>query len=158
LALVTLKNDPEHRGVLLFEEPENGVHAYRLRTLVHLLRDLATDFLDEEQIDQPLRQLLINTHSPVLVKHMIRAAQGGNGQSAFRPKLSFAYMASHVQPEASGTFSRITRLLPVRMSLEGELGLSQEEGPLALNQVIEYLESADTSRLMKTLRQEHLVG
>jgi predicted ATPase len=30
LALVTLKNDLQHRGVLCFEDPENGVHPFHL--------------------------------------------------------------------------------------------------------------------------------
>ena len=43
LALVTLRNDPEHKGLLCFEEPENGVHAARLRNMTQVLKDLATD-------------------------------------------------------------------------------------------------------------------
>jgi len=66
LALVTLKNDPDHQGVLCFEEPENGVHPFRLKNIAQVLSELATDFSDPEQQDAPLRQLLSNTHSPVL--------------------------------------------------------------------------------------------
>ena len=45
LALVTLRNDLQHRGVLCFEEPENGVHPFRLKNMVQLLRGSASDFL-----------------------------------------------------------------------------------------------------------------
>jgi predicted ATPase len=55
LALATLKNDLQHRGVLCFEEPENGVHPSRLKNIAHLLRELTTDFRDEDQSTLPLR-------------------------------------------------------------------------------------------------------
>lgn len=66
LALVTLKHDPQHRGVLCFEEPENGVHPERLQPIVDVLKSLATDFGDTEADNTP-RQVLINTHSPKLM-------------------------------------------------------------------------------------------
>lgn len=68
LALVMLKNDPQHRGVLCFEEPENGVHPQRLEQIVSkVLKSLATDFEVADEIDYPPRQVLINTHSPRLL-------------------------------------------------------------------------------------------
>ena len=68
LALVALKNDPQHRGVLCFEEPENGVHPLRLEQIVkRVLKPLATDFESDDPEDSPPRQVLINTHSPKLL-------------------------------------------------------------------------------------------
>src|SRR5258706_1647549 len=61
LTLVTLKNDPMHRGVLAFEEPENGVQPQRLRQILERLFALATNF---DKQDENLRQGLVNTHSP----------------------------------------------------------------------------------------------
>lgn len=66
LALVALKYDPWHRGVLCFEEPENGVHPERLQSIVDVLKSLATDF-DDPDDDAPPRQVLLNTHSPKLM-------------------------------------------------------------------------------------------
>ncbi len=66
LALIALKHDPAHHGVLCFEEPENGIHPGRLAHMAHLLRHLATDFKEDEP-DTPLRQLLLNTHSPAFI-------------------------------------------------------------------------------------------
>ncbi len=43
LALLTLMHDPRHRGLVCFEEPENGVHPFRLKSLIARLRDLVTD-------------------------------------------------------------------------------------------------------------------
>ncbi len=63
LALVTLKNDPQHHGLLCFEEPENGVQPQRLKQIVDILLSLSTR-LSGVPPDHNLRQVLINTHSP----------------------------------------------------------------------------------------------
>jgi predicted ATPase len=67
LALAAIKNDPQFHGVLCLEEPENSVHPLHLERMARLLRGLATDFSDPEQKDEPLRQVLITTHSSVFV-------------------------------------------------------------------------------------------
>ena len=61
LALLTVLNDPERRGTLCFEEPENGVHEGRVRSLVEFLRSAA-----QVSNDATTRsfQVLLNTHSP----------------------------------------------------------------------------------------------
>jgi predicted ATPase len=67
LALAVLEADPGARGVLCFEEPENGIHPERIVAMIELLRDLAVDPLEEVSNDNPLRQVIINTHSPTVV-------------------------------------------------------------------------------------------
>jgi len=68
LALTVLSMDPNARGVICMEEPENGIHPERVPAIIALLRDLATD-VDEEasELGNPLRQVIINTHSPSVV-------------------------------------------------------------------------------------------
>jgi len=61
LALLTVLNDPDRRGTLCFEEPENGVHEGRVPMLVEFLRDAAHVSFDPEC---PSFQILLNTHSP----------------------------------------------------------------------------------------------
>lgn len=67
LALAILELDVESGGMLCFEEPENGLHPTRIPTMLGLLGDLATDPLDPVGRDNPLRQVIINTHSPSVV-------------------------------------------------------------------------------------------
>lgn len=67
LTLCVLWEDSKHNGLLCFEEPENGVHPFRIKAMVNLLRDLSTDFSDGEM---PLRQVIINTHSTIFIKEM----------------------------------------------------------------------------------------
>lgn len=37
----------------VFEEPENGIHPFRIKAMTELLKDLSVDF---NEIDIPLRQ------------------------------------------------------------------------------------------------------
>ncbi len=134
LALATLKNDPQNRGVLCFEEPENGVHPFRLKNIAHLLRALATDFHDENQAQLPLRQLLVNTHSPTFIS-----------QEDVRDALLFAYMATRVGPQDNGIPPhRVTRIVKVakpNMQLRLDLSISKEEENYTLEQIRNYLNS-----------------
>ncbi|MEQ8766588.1 MAG: AAA family ATPase [Planctomycetota bacterium] len=64
LALVILENDPEVTGLVCLEEPENGIHPGRLIAMLRLLEDMACDTQLPVDVDNPLRQILVNTHSP----------------------------------------------------------------------------------------------
>lgn len=67
LALAVMEAHPKSRRLLCLEEPENGMHPLRIEAVIELLRDLAVDV--EESVDEgnPLRQVIINTHSPSVV-------------------------------------------------------------------------------------------
>lgn len=134
LALVALKNDPQHRGVLCFEEPENGVHPFRLEKLARLLRDLTTTFADPDEREEPLRQLLVNTHSPVLA-----------GRPEVQTGLVFAYMPTRVEKNETPQLLRVTRMVPVNSSsqLKIDFEIDAQEQAYTLDQVIDYLNSAD---------------
>lgn len=68
LALCILEYDSQHTGLLCFEEPENGIHPDHIKDMVELLRNLSVDFTD---IQMPLRQVIVNTHSPIFVGKII---------------------------------------------------------------------------------------
>ena len=67
LALAVLEEDASAQGLICLEEPENGLHPDRIPAMLKLLRDIATD--PDEAVDEtnPLRQVIINTHSPAVV-------------------------------------------------------------------------------------------
>jgi predicted ATPase len=69
LALATYLQDPKRASVLLFEEPENGVHEHRIEKLVGMLRSACTDLESGIATDR-LYQILINTHSPVVLNKL----------------------------------------------------------------------------------------
>jgi predicted ATPase len=70
LALTILELDPETRGVLCLEEPENGIHPERIPAMLELLQDIAIDVTEPLDPDNPLRQVIINTHSPAVVSQV----------------------------------------------------------------------------------------
>lgn len=55
-------------GLMCVEEPENGIHPSRLAALSALLQSMAVDPHRAPGPDNPLRQLIVNTHSPALVE------------------------------------------------------------------------------------------
>jgi predicted ATPase len=67
LALAILEMDPEAQGLLCFEEPENGIHPERIQAMLRLLKDLSVDSDEAVGPDNPLRQVIVNTHSPAVV-------------------------------------------------------------------------------------------
>ena len=66
LALTVMETDPSSRGLLCLEEPENGMHPSRIPAVIELLEDLAVDVGLPVGEDNPLRQVIINTHSPTV--------------------------------------------------------------------------------------------
>jgi len=67
LALVVMEADPKSRSLLCLEEPENGMHPLRIPAVIELLGDLAVDVDLPVDSNNPLRQVIINTHSPSVV-------------------------------------------------------------------------------------------
>ncbi len=67
LALAVLQLDPENQGLLCLEEPENGIHPDRIPAMIRLLEDLSVDTSVPVGPENPLRQVIINTHSPGVV-------------------------------------------------------------------------------------------
>lgn len=70
LALITLLLDPRACEVLCMEEPENGMHPARIPAAVQLLRDFAVDPDSAVDCENPLRQVIVNTHSPDVVRQV----------------------------------------------------------------------------------------
>ena len=67
LALAVLELDPRAQGLLCLEEPENGIHPDRIPAMLRLLKEIPTDVNEEIDVENPLRQVMVNTHSPAVV-------------------------------------------------------------------------------------------
>lgn len=72
LALTILEADHSSSGVICLEEPENGIHPQKIPAMIKLLEDVACDPQFEANAAQgnPLRQVIINTHSPLVVQNV----------------------------------------------------------------------------------------
>jgi len=84
LALTIMQFDDRHKGLLCFEEPENGIHPQRIKLMTELLYNLSADF---ENDYMPLRQVIVNTHSPLLVREMLNI-RGINTNSVWLSKMT----------------------------------------------------------------------
>lgn len=70
LALAIIGADSNSGGVICLEEPENGIHPSRVGSMLELLKSIATDPGYAVSADNPLRQIIINTHSPLVVQKL----------------------------------------------------------------------------------------
>ncbi len=66
IALTILQQDPRETGLICLEEPENGIHPQRIEAMLRLLNDISVDTENPADDENPLRQVIINTHSPVV--------------------------------------------------------------------------------------------
>lgn len=94
IALVLMLVDVQDRAVLCIEEPENGIHPSRVPNLAELLCDYAVDVKHPVGADNPLRQVVLNSHSPEVARQFScddlifveRAVTSRDGPvSVFRP-------------------------------------------------------------------------
>ncbi len=133
LALVTLRNDPEHGGLLCFENPESSVHPSRLKDLTQILKDLTTDFSSSDQDGAPLRQVICNTHSPVFISN-----------PEILSHVLFAHLTPRTDLESDRQQLASTRIVPVIPDpLQPALPIPEDVQSYTLSEVQSYLESAD---------------
>lgn len=71
LALSVLELEPDAFGLICLEEPENGIHPERIPAMLDLLQAIATDPNESIGPENPLRQVIVNTHSPAVVGHVL---------------------------------------------------------------------------------------
>lgn len=70
LGLSVLELDSKSAGVICLEEPENGIHPEKIAAMLKLLQDIAMDTMLPVNDDNPMRQVIINTHSPLVVQQV----------------------------------------------------------------------------------------
>lgn len=109
LILCILKYDPKYKGTLCFEEPENGIHPYRINMMLELLKGLSTDLFEKEDTDFPLRQMIVNTHSSVFVGELFSKDKFPSNISVW-----FSKLVTNISIKSSNKFKfKSTKILPV---------------------------------------------
>ncbi|GIH78721.1 AAA family ATPase [Planobispora longispora] len=121
LGLLAALHDPDHPATLLVEEIERGVHPARLPELLRRVRQRVA----EPGGTQPYRQVILTSHSPVVVAELYRTAPEA---------LTFLDAVARVDPE-HGRVSRVTVAKPVQA--DGEPGTF-----VSPRQIREYLGAA----------------
>ena len=135
LTLCVLWRDSKHNGLLCFEEPENGIHPFRMRAMAQLLKNLSTDFM---YLDVPLRQVIINTHSTIFVEQMNRWI--------YDPCVTIAFAQSRsttVSVNGSKSIVQFTKVTPVMKDdmYQFRIPFSDQEKRLSLQMIREYLDA-----------------
>jgi predicted ATPase len=115
LALAVMEADPSTRPLLCLEEPENGMHPSRISAVMRLLSDLAVDTSLPVDDTNPLRQVIVNTHSPLVVACvdddsllMARASPVG-GLGSWEPALELRHLPETWRHRGESDRSTITR-------------------------------------------------
>ncbi len=141
MLLSAMKYDEQHSGLLCFEEPENGIHPFRMKNMLKLLKDLSTDFNDEDDADLPMRQVIINTHSPLLVKDYFDNEKEYNGL------FFYAQLVTYVSPK-NKTAYKITKLNPVLLGNHMDMfaGTLPSDRALTNAEIIHYLKTDDAEK------------
>lgn len=67
LALAIISEDNRNSGLICLEEPENGINPKKIQEMVELLEGMAMDTRLKIGDDNPMRQVIINSHSPLVV-------------------------------------------------------------------------------------------
>ncbi|KAF0250033.1 MAG: hypothetical protein FD167_569 [bacterium] len=148
LSLCILKYDDKHTGLLCFEEPENGIHPFRIEAMSHLLKDLSIDFADH---NAPLRQVIVNTHSPLLVSEMLKKQKNENDNNV---SIWLSRLDSFITDNDNKKIKmKITKMNPVFEKNEQDtLFVSESERKYTGAQIIKYLETVDTENTIKAIQ------
>lgn len=135
IALLIMQYDERHSGLLCFEEPENGIHPQLIKQVTHLLHDLSVDFKDGFA---PLRQVIINTHSPILVRELLKW-QNDNGVSVWLSKMNTLI----AEIDGKKYKLRTTKMSPVKIDNQNNIAKS-----------ISQMSVADLEEYLNTLKDE----
>lgn len=137
LALCILEYDDRHTGLLCFEEPENGIHPFRIKAMTELLKDLSVDF---NEIDMPLRQVIVNTHSPVLVGNMETWKNNNNVSIWYAQMRNTIVDINNQRLKLNAT--KISPVLKDNSSQQLSLVFSEQDRKITLSLVDDYLKTA----------------
>jgi len=159
LALAVLAEDPLDRGLVCMEEPENGIHPARIPAMLRMLGDIAVDAQERTGPDNPLRQVIVNTHSPAVVAavseedllvaepNQVVLPDGGRGATFRLAPLSGTWRA---KPDSSGT--------SVHSCALGSLGWYLNPFPSPGSSPSELASPSRGSRRLRSAQSGHRVG
>jgi predicted ATPase len=149
LALCVLEYDNDHHGLLCFEEPENGIHPFRIDAIAQLLKNLSIDF--NEQYDF-LRQVIVNTHSPVLISTLIQWRKNPNVSVWLAKQNTLILEVNNKKIKL-----KVSRVSPVIKETEDHKQLflfdftNENERRLTLTEAENYLKTADAEKAIKAI-------
>ncbi len=136
LVLCVLLFDDEYQGLLCFEEPENGIHPARMEAMVKLLSLLSSDFSDEDVV---LRQVIVNSHSPVLLKYLYEDYNDKDENVG----IWFSKLIVHTLSVGERKYSvRVSKITPLTKSFQ--YSFTEAENKMTIADAMSYLKNGNT--------------
>jgi predicted ATPase len=145
LLLCILEFDEKHTGLLCFEEPENGINPFRIKAMAQLLKDLSVDFSGKDPL---LRQVIVNTHSPILVGEMVIWQRDKN------VSVHYAEMRTRIITNGNKKIKiSITKIVPSNKESNPQTSLlfSDQERKITISAIKNYLETTDLKKAQNSL-------
>ena len=149
LALCILRYDNKHKGLICFEEPENGIHPFRIEFMANLLHELSIDLKALEQVVSqggspdhlpPLRQVIVNTHSMGMLYKVLALIPEDPKKEE---NIISIWMAESntllALLEGKPRKMMITKATPVSCDFQVTLPFARQENSYTVNQVREIL-------------------
>ncbi len=148
LALCVLEYDMKYTGLLCFEEPENGIHPFRIKAMAQLLKSLSATF-DEE--DDLLRQIVVNTHSPVLLSELVQWKKDSNVSVWLSRQNTLI-----TEIEGTKMKLKVTRVSPIIKESDNGRQLmlpftNSREQKFTLTETADYLKTAETEKALEAI-------
>ena len=134
LTLCVMLLDENHRGVLCFEEPENGVHPQRIKDIAQIVAELGSKLSEGGS----LRQVIVNTHSPLFVRSVANFSDRWTSVYLSR-------MVASVVTTAEGNRVKLYRSSMTPAKLTNGKGLKEyslQETRMTAHEIAEYLQTA----------------
>lgn len=154
LALALIENDPSMKGVFCLEEPENGIHPERIRSIIQLIENISCDITVPSDETNPLRQVIINTHSPLVVAEigvdsLLYAEQtfiDGNPCIEFK-FLSNTWRVNNEDRRSTLSKAKLLSYLNPYASEDLDVRQDEEKGKKSTSRKIRIIDSADFQQL-----------
>lgn len=137
LALCVLVYDDQHKSILCFEEPENGIHPARIKAMIDLLKELSADFSEKFMA----RQVIVNTHSPVLVSYIYNWEKENNVSLWFSKANTLITSIDEQRVKVN-----ITKMIPVSKELQTTISFPEAERNISIVEVGKYLTTFDAHK------------
>jgi predicted ATPase len=156
LGLAIIKEDSKSSGLICLEEPENGINPKKVEEMVKLLEEMATDTEFEVDQDNPLRQVIINSHSPLVVstvscESLYLATEKELFSEKFNKKIKYTgFSALKNTWKTNHQLASITSLGEINSYLDKQISEPLETYAMAGEDKITYLRS-NISKKKKTV-------
>jgi len=156
LGLAIIEEDSSGSRLICLEEPENGINPKKISEMVELLQGMATDTEFAVDEENPLRQVIINTHSPIVVsKVTAESLYLAKGKELYYPdflkKITFtSFSALRNTWKTIHEFAEITSLGEISDYLDKTIVSPVVNDVVAVNQP-EYIQSTTKTIAKKTV-------